>query len=61
VRRIAAVAGTNVVLDAPLRFAHGSGRAVDVEFLRFQWFVPSRLPEAVSTRTAARDAAQRLP
>jgi hypothetical protein len=56
VRRIASIAGTKVVLDSPLRFAHGSGQAVDVEFLRFKWFVPSRLPQAVSTRTAARDA-----
>ncbi|MFL5387759.1 MAG: multicopper oxidase domain-containing protein [Myxococcales bacterium] len=54
IRRIAAVDGTKVVLDSPLRFAHAAGQFVDVEFLRFQWFVPSRLPEVVTARTAAR-------
>ncbi|MEE8524933.1 MAG: hypothetical protein V3T72_13445, partial [Thermoanaerobaculia bacterium] len=38
VRRITAINGTTLDLDAALDFAHASGEAVGVEFVRYKWY-----------------------
>ena len=38
VRRITAVQGTTVVLDAPLDRAHAAGRTVSTEWVRYRWY-----------------------
>lgn len=38
VRRIARVAGSLLVFDRPLTFAHGAGEIVSAEFVRYRWY-----------------------
>jgi FtsP/CotA-like multicopper oxidase with cupredoxin domain len=36
--RIAAIEGSVLVFDAPLRFSHGAGEIVSAEFVRYRWY-----------------------
>jgi manganese oxidase len=54
IRRVRAVTGRGVALDAPLAHEHAAGAAVDTEFVRFLWYAPSEFTAPLSSEPAAR-------